>query len=29
MYFAAMNNKGCKLTPLGKHYWRLVKNNNI
>lgn len=29
MYFAAMNNKGCRLTPLGKYYWRLVKNNNI
>ena len=29
MYFAAMDGKGCKLTALGKHYWRLVKNNNI
>ena len=29
MYFAAMNGKGCKLTALGKHYWRLVINNNI
>lgn len=29
MYFAAMHGKGCKLTALGKHYWRLVKNNNI
>lgn len=29
MYFAAMNSKGCRLTPLGKHYWRLVKNDNI
>ena len=29
MYFAAMNGTGCKLTALGKHYWRLVKNNNI
>lgn len=29
MYFAAMNCKGCKLTPLGMYYWRLVKNNNI
>lgn len=29
MYFAAINGKGCKLTALGKHYWRLVKNNNI
>lgn len=25
MYFAAMHNKSCRLTPLGKHYWRLVK----
>ena len=29
MYFAAMNSTGCRLTPLGKHYWRLVKNDNI
>lgn len=29
MYFAAMDGKGCKLTALGKQYWRLVKNNNI
>lgn len=29
MYFAAINGKGCKLTALGKHYWRLVKNDNI
>lgn len=29
MYFAAMNNKSCKLTPLGMHYWNLVKNNLI
>jgi hypothetical protein len=25
MYFAAMKSKSCKLTPLGMHYWRLVK----
>lgn len=25
MYFAAMNRKSCRLTPLGKHYWELVK----
>jgi hypothetical protein len=25
MYFAAMKSKACKLTPLGKHYWRLMK----
>jgi hypothetical protein len=24
MYFAAMNSKACKLTPLGQHYWRLM-----
>jgi uncharacterized caspase-like protein len=29
MYFAAMKGKSCKLTPLGKHYWRLVKENKI
>ncbi len=25
MYFAAMNSKSCRLTPLGFHYWRLAK----
>lgn len=25
LYYAAMNNKSCKLTPLGKYYWRLAK----
>ena len=29
MYFAAMNSKSCRLTELGKFYWRLVKNNRI
>ncbi|NVO08796.1 MAG: caspase family protein [Bacteroidales bacterium] len=29
MYFAAMNSKACKLTNLGYHYWRLVKDNRI
>ena len=24
MYFAAMDSKGCKLTPLGKHYWNMI-----
>lgn len=24
MYFAAMESKACRLTPLGKHYWRLA-----
>lgn len=29
MYFAAIESKGCKLTSLGKHYWKLVKENQI
>ncbi|MGV3598246.1 MAG: caspase family protein [Bacteroidota bacterium] len=29
MYFAAMNSKSCKLTALGFHYWRLVKDKRI
>lgn len=29
MYYAAMNSKGCKLTPLGVHYWNLVNKNRI
>ena len=29
MYFAAMESKSCKLTPLGHHYWRLVKDRRI
>ena len=29
MYFAAMNSKGCKLTPLGKHYWKIVKEEIV
>lgn len=29
MYFAAMESKSCKLTPLGIHYWKLVKNERI
>lgn len=29
MYFAAMNSKSCKLTALGAHYWRLVKEKHI
>lgn len=24
MYFAAMDNKSCKLTPLGMHYWQMI-----
>lgn len=29
MYFAAMNSKSCKLTPLGKYYWKLLKDKRI
>lgn len=29
MYFAAMESKSCKLTSLGYHYWRLVKDGRI
>ena len=29
MYFAAMESKGCKLTELGRYYWRLVRNGRI
>lgn len=29
MYYAAMNSKSCSLTSVGKHYWRLVKDNII
>lgn len=29
MYYAAMNSKFCKLTLLGKHYWRLIKKEKI
>ncbi|KKR21661.1 MAG: Peptidase C14 caspase catalytic subunit p20 [Parcubacteria group bacterium GW2011_GWE2_39_37] len=29
MYYAAMNSKSCKLTALGYHYWRLVKDKKI
>jgi hypothetical protein len=29
MYFAAMHSTGCHLTPLGTHYWRLVKKQKI
>lgn len=29
MYYAAMNSKGCKLTPLGIHYWNLINKNRI
>jgi hypothetical protein len=29
MYWAAMNGKSCRLTPLGAHYWRLVYDKRI
>ena len=29
MYYAAMNSKGCMLTPLGKHFWYLVSQNKL
>lgn len=29
MWHAAMESKSCKLTTLGKHYWKLVRNKNI
>lgn len=29
MYYAAINSTGCRLTPLGVHYWNLVNNNRI
>lgn len=29
MYFAAMNSKACRLTELGRYYWRLVNDGRI
>jgi hypothetical protein len=29
MFCAAMKSKGCKLTPLGKHYRRLAAEHKI
>ncbi|WP_118973916.1 caspase family protein [Taibaiella koreensis] len=29
LYWAAMNSKSCRLTPLGAHYWRLAKQRKI
>lgn len=29
MYFAAINSKSCKLTTLGRRYWRLAKDKKI
>ena len=29
MYFAAMESKSCKLTPIGRFYWQLASDNKI
>lgn len=29
MYYAAMNNKACRLTPLGRLYWSMAKQGRI
>lgn len=29
MYFAAMNSKSCKLTPLGQYYWKLICDKRL
>jgi hypothetical protein len=29
MYYAAMNNKSCRLTPLGRYYWQLANTGRI
>lgn len=29
MYWAAINSKACGLTPLGQHYWRLVRTGKL
>lgn len=29
MYYAAMDEKACKLTPLGQFYWELTKNKKL
>ena len=29
MYFAAMNSKTCRLTPLGLHYWKLSRDKRF
>jgi hypothetical protein len=29
MYYSAMNEKACKLTPLGRFYWELAKNDRF
>lgn len=29
LYYAAMNRKACRLTPLGRFYWKLVKSGKL
>jgi Caspase domain len=29
MYFAALESKACRLTPLGRHYWQLAKGGRL
>jgi hypothetical protein len=29
MFYAAINSKSCQLTPLGRFYWKLVKENRL
>lgn len=29
MYYAAINSTGCRLTPLGRHYWRLANAGRV
>ncbi|MET0325201.1 MAG: caspase family protein [Ilumatobacteraceae bacterium] len=29
LYFAAVNSLGCRLTPLGRHYWRMAADGRI
>lgn len=29
MYYAALNRKSCRLTPLGRHYWQMAKEDRI
>lgn len=29
MFFAAMENKACRLTPLGQQYWKLIKEGKL
>jgi hypothetical protein len=29
MYFAAMEGRACRLTPLGRHYWRMAREGRL